>query len=83
MSVDAIFFPHGGIQFHTFASYALLCQAPFCQTAPLQPSVTQQQNVMEYQLEGSTPTAVPPPLASNVVAQHNKLGGITYRAALM
>ncbi len=33
---------HGGIQFHTFASYALLCQTPLCQTASLLPSVTQQ-----------------------------------------
>ena len=25
------FFPHEGIQWHTFASYALLCQTSFCQ----------------------------------------------------
>ena len=24
------FFPHGGIQWHTFAPYALPCQMPFC-----------------------------------------------------
>ena len=43
----------GGLQFHTFASSTLLCQTPFCQTAPLLPSVTQQQHVMEYWWEGS------------------------------
>ena len=42
------FFPHGGIQLHTFASSAPPCQMLFCQTAPLLPSVTQQQNVIEY-----------------------------------
>ena len=42
------FFLHGGIQFHTFASYTLPCQTPFCQTAPLLPSVPWQQNVMGY-----------------------------------
>ena len=35
-------FPHGGIQWHNFASQALLCQTPLCQTTPLQPSVTRQ-----------------------------------------
>ena len=34
------FFPHGGIQWQTFTSYALPHQMPFCQTAPLLPSVT-------------------------------------------
>ena len=28
-------FPHGGIQWHIFASCVLLCQTPFCQNAPL------------------------------------------------
>jgi len=44
------FFLHGWIQFHTLASYAVLCQTPFCQTASLQSSVTEQQNVTEYWL---------------------------------
>ena len=48
MSVGAIFFLHGGIQRLTFASYALPWLTPFCQTAPLLPSVTWQQNRMEY-----------------------------------
>ena len=41
-------FPCGGIQFHTFASSALSCQRPFCQTAPLLLSVALQQNGTEY-----------------------------------
>ena len=51
------FFLHRGSQWHTFASYALLCQMPLCQTAPLLPSVAQQQNVMEYWWEGSASIA--------------------------
>jgi len=31
------FFPHGGIQWHTFVPYTPPCQMPFCQTAPLLP----------------------------------------------
>ena len=77
MSVDANFL-YGGIQFHTFASYVLPCQMPFCQTAPLLPSVKQEQNVMEYCWEGSAPTPIPPTSASDVVGQHNKLGDITF-----
>ena len=33
-----LIFPCGGIRFHTFVSYTLPCQTPFCQTAPLLPS---------------------------------------------
>ena len=39
------FFPCGGILFHSFVSYALPCRVPFCQIAPLLPSVTQQQSI--------------------------------------
>jgi len=42
------FFPHGGIQLHTFASSILPSKMSFCQTAPLLPSVTWQQNLMQY-----------------------------------
>ena len=55
---------------------------PFCQIAPLLPSATQQQNVMGYWWEGSTSIATPPTSASDVVGQHHKIGGITFRAAL-
>jgi len=76
-------YTHTGIQFHTFASYTFPCQAPFCQTAPILPSGTQQQNVMEYWWEGSTSTATLPTSTSDIMGQHNKIGGITLGAALL
>jgi len=81
MSVDAIFFLHGGVEFHAFTPYTLPCQKLFCQTAPLLPSVAWQQHVMEFWWEGSTSTAIPPPSASAVVGQHNRLGDITFGTA--
>jgi len=77
------FFLYGGIQFPTFASYALPCQTPFCQTTPLLPSVTGQQHVMGYWWEGSTSTAIAPTSASDIVGQHHQIGGITFTAALL
>ena len=74
------FFPHEGIQCHTFAPYALPCQTPFCQTAPPLPSVTWQQNVMTHWWEGSSSAAVPTS-ASDVVGQHNNRGGLAFGAA--
>jgi len=53
------------------------------QTTTLLPSVTWQQHVMEYWWEGSTPTAIPPTSASDVIGQHHKIRGITFRAALV
>ena len=50
---------------------------------PLLLSVSWQQNLMEYCWEGSTSTAIPPPSASDVVDQHNKIGGITFRAYML
>ena len=35
---------------------------------------------MEYWWEGSTLTAISPTPTSDVVGQHNKIGGITFRA---
>ena len=61
----------------------LPCQTPFCQTAPLLPSVTQRQNIMEYCQEGLTSIAISPTSSSGVVDWHNKRGGNTFRAALM
>ena len=75
------FVPHGGIQLHSFASHALSCQMPFCQTAPLLPSVSWQQN--RTLGEGSTSTAMPPTSISDVVGQHNKIWDITFGAALV
>ena len=50
---------------------------------PLLPSVAWQQNVTEYSWEGSTFTAVTPTFISDVMGQYNKVGGITFRAALV
>ena len=71
------FFQHGGIQFRTFASYALPSKMPFCQITPLLPSVTQQQHVMEYCQEGSTSAAILPTSTSDIMGHQNKIGGIT------
>mgnify|MGYP001853016420 CR=1 FL=1 len=38
---------------------------------------------MEYWWEGSTSTAIPQTFTSDVVGQYNKIGGITFRAALI
>jgi hypothetical protein len=40
-----LFFPRGGLQWHTSAACALPCQTPFCQTAPLLLCVARQQNL--------------------------------------
>ena len=72
------FFPHRGIQWHTFASHALPCWMPFCWTAPLLPFVSQQQNVLEYWWEGSASPTTPPTFPSNVVGWHNEIGGIIF-----
>ena len=74
------FFPHGGTQWHTFASYTLVCQTPFCQTAPLLPPVTQQQNITAYWWKGST---ISPMSTSNTLGLHNKIGGIAFGATLI
>ena len=54
---------------------------PFCQTAPLLPSVTWQQHVTEYLWEGSTSIAIPPTTTSDVM-KHHKIGGTAFEAAL-
>ena len=82
MSMGDIF-PHERIHLYIFASYVLPCQTPFCQTIPLLPSVTWQQNVMKYWWEGSVSTVIPPTSASYIVGQHNKIGDITFGAYLL
>ena len=80
------FFPHEEIQCHTFASYTLPCQTRFCETAPLLPSVMQQQHVAEHWWEGSISTAVPPTSTSDTVGQHHKIhktGGIIFGEAII
>jgi len=61
----------------------ILSQPVFCQTAPLLPSVTWQKSVMGYWWEGSFSTAVPPTSISDDAGQHNKIGGITYKATFI
>lgn len=68
-------FPHGGIQWHNFASSALPCQARFCQSAHLLRAVTQQQNGMGYWWGGSASTAAPPTSTSYSMGQHSEKGG--------
>ena len=59
------------------------CQMPFCQIAPLLPPVTQQRNITGYGWEASTCTAITPTSASDITGQHNKITGVTFRAALV
>jgi len=56
---------------------------PFYQTISLLPSVTRQQNVIEYWWEGSIFSAIPPASTSDSAGQQNKIGGITFGAALV
>jgi len=56
---------------------------PCGQTAPLLPSVTQQQNVPEYWQQDSTFTSISPASACDVMGQNNKIGGITFEAELI
>jgi len=77
------FFSHGGIRLHIFASYTLPHQMSFCQTAPLLPSVTQQQNLTEYWQEGSTSIALPQTSDPDITGQNTKTGGIIFGAALV
>ena len=50
---------------------------------PLLSSVARQQSLTEYWWEGSTSTAISTTFASDVVGQHNKIGGINFGAALV
>jgi len=61
----------------------LPCQTLSCQTAPLLPSVTQQQNVIEYQREDSASTAVTPTPNCDITGQLNIIGGISCGVALV
>jgi len=54
-----------------------------CQTAPLLPSVVQQQNAVGYWWEGAISTAIPLASTSDFVGQYNKIGGITFGTALL
>lgn len=58
-------------------------QMPFCQTAPLLPSVAWQQHTTEHQWEGFMSTAASPTTTSDVIGQHNGIGSITFRMGLI
>jgi len=55
----------------------------FCQTAHLLPFVIWQQNVTEYRQESSASAAIPPTSISDVMGQDQKIGGLSFRAALI
>ena len=57
---------------HTHVSDAILSDCS---------SVKWQQNVMEYWWGGSTSTAIPQMSESNVMGQHNKIGGIYFQSS--
>lgn len=76
------FFHHGGIQWHTFASYIPPCQVLFCQSAPLLLCVIWQQDAMGCWWEGSTSIVIPPKYISDVTGQHN-IGGITFGEVIL
>ena len=78
MSMCAIFSSWRNLVTHPY-----FIQIPLCQTAPLLPSVTWQQNTMEYWWEGSTSTAIPPPSSSDAMGQQNEIRSITFRAVLI
>lgn len=67
----------------TFASYTLLCQMVFCQTVPLLPSVTLQQNAMEYWWVASTSIDILPTFTLDNAGHHNTIGVITFGALLI
>ena len=52
-----------------------------CHIVSVLPFVLQQQNVKKYWRKGST--AMLPTAAFDVVGQHNKIGGIIFRAAFV
>ena len=76
------FLPRGGIQFYPLC-HIISHIRHHCQTVPLLPSVTQQQNAVGYWWKGSTSTATPPPSASNIMGQHHHIEDTTFGAALI
>jgi len=81
MNVNRCHFLHMEEFNDTFASYLLSRMTPFFQAFPS--SVVHKQNVKENWCKGTAPTALPLTIASEVMGQCNKKGGITFRAALV
>jgi len=52
-------------------------------SAPLLPSVARQQNVTEYRWEGSTFAVISSTSVSDIMSQHDKIGCMTSRAAVL
>ena len=48
-----------------------------------QPSIAQQQHLIEYWPDSSSATAMTPTSISDTVGQHNKIGSITFKAAFL
>ena len=82
MNLSGWNFFHIAIQLHPFASYVLPHQMPFSQTVHLLPSVTKKQYVTilvgRFHLYCHTTD-----IASDIVGQHDKIGGITFGATLI
>lgn len=62
--------------------YTLPHQKPFCQTALCYHVSQWQQKIMEYWWKNSASTATPLTSAPDIMSQHKKLAGTTFRAAL-
>jgi len=54
-----------------------------CQSTPLLPSVSWQQDITGYCWEGSAPTAISATSVTNIIGQHHKIAGITFRATVL
>jgi len=82
MSLRAIFSACRNSVTHLFHTHFHV-RRHFVRLPPLLSSVARQQNLTEYWREGSTSTAISTIFASDVVGQHNKIGGINFGAALV
>ena len=67
---------------HLCFIYSSLLDAVLSDT-PLLPGVSWQQNVTEYWWEGSASTAILPTCSTDIMGQHHKIGGITFRVVLI
>lgn len=70
------FFPHGGIEFHTFTSYAI--PGAIQSECPSAAICTQQQHVIGYWWEGATSAAIPPASTFIVMGSHTKIGSTVF-----
>ena len=73
-------FSHRWIQWHTPASHTPLHQI-LCLTAAICRTATNFNGILEGTLNFYT--AIPPPCTYDMVGQHNKIGGVTFRASFI